>query len=127
MKVYEDMVRRANLHSGEKRKKMVYSSKYALFSIVCCSKCGDIYRRTAWNNRGKHSTLWRCCTRVDFSPVEYAALIISEKELRDVTVKAINKALCGRRNMMKVLQENVEKSSLKALITKYRKMIADYL
>jgi hypothetical protein len=45
MRVQEEMVRRANLHSGEKRKKRVYSSKYALSSIVCCSKCGDIYRR----------------------------------------------------------------------------------
>lgn len=62
MQVQEEMVRRANLHSGAKRKKRVYSSKYALSSIVYCSKCGDIYRRIAWNNRGKHSTVWRCCT-----------------------------------------------------------------
>ncbi len=37
------MQRRANLHSGKDRKKRVYSSKYAISSIVCCSKCGDIY------------------------------------------------------------------------------------
>ena len=59
MQVQEEMARRANLHSGAKRKKRVYSSKYALSSIVYCSKCGDIYRRIAWNNRGKHSTVWR--------------------------------------------------------------------
>ena len=47
MQVQEEMVRRANLHSGAKRKKRVYSSKYALFSIVYCPKCGDIYRRIA--------------------------------------------------------------------------------
>lgn len=51
MQVQEEMVRRANLHSGAKRKKRVYSSKYALSSIVYCSKCVDIYRRIAWNNR----------------------------------------------------------------------------
>lgn len=45
MQVQEEMVRRANLHSGVKRKKRVCSSKYALSSIVYCSKCGDIYRR----------------------------------------------------------------------------------
>ncbi len=59
IQVQEEMVRRANLHSGEKRKKRVYSSKYALSSIVYCPKCGDIYRRIAWNNCGKHSTVWR--------------------------------------------------------------------
>ena len=68
MQVQEEMIRRANLHSGANRQKRVYSSKYALSSIVYCSKCGEIYRRIAWNNRGKHSTVWRCCTRVEHGP-----------------------------------------------------------
>lgn len=34
MQVQEEMQRRANLHSGKKLKKRVYSSKYALSSIV---------------------------------------------------------------------------------------------
>ena len=59
MQVQEEMLRRTNLHSGENGKKRVYSSKYALSSIVYCPKCGDIYRRIAWNNRGKHSIVWR--------------------------------------------------------------------
>lgn len=37
MQVQEEMIRRANLHSGANRKKRVYSSKYALSSIVYCS------------------------------------------------------------------------------------------
>lgn len=76
---------------------------------MCCSKCGDIYRRIAWNNRGKHSTVWRCCTRVEFGPDHCDAPTISETELQDATVKAINKALGGREDMIKGLQENVEK------------------
>lgn len=68
MQVQEEMLRRANLHSGEKRKKRVYSSKYALSSIVYCPKCGDIYRRVAWNNRGKTSVVWRCVSRVEHGP-----------------------------------------------------------
>lgn len=47
MQVQEEMMRRVNLHSGKKGKKRVYSSKYALSSIVYCPKCGDIYRRIA--------------------------------------------------------------------------------
>lgn len=109
MRVQEEMVRRANLHSGEKRKKRVYSSKYALSSIVCYSKCGDIYRRIAWNNRGKHFTVWRCCTRVDFGPSKCDAPTIGEAEPQDAAVKAINKALGGREDMMKGLQENIKK------------------
>lgn len=109
MRVQEEMVRRANLHSGEKRKKRVYSSKYALSSIVYCPKCGDIYRRIAWNNRGKHSIVWRCCTRVEHGPTACDAPTIQESELQAAVVQAINLALGNRDSMMTVLQENVER------------------
>ncbi|WP_308683664.1 zinc ribbon domain-containing protein [Stomatobaculum longum] len=86
MRVQEEMIRRANLHSGTDRKKRVYSSKYALSSLVYCSKCGEIYRRIAWNNRGKHSIVWRCCTRVEHGPAACDAETIQETELQMVTV-----------------------------------------
>lgn len=101
-------MRRANLHSGEKRKKRVYSSKYALSSIVYCPKCGDIYRRIAWNNRGKHSTVWRCCTRVEHGPTACDAPTIQESKLQAAVIKAINLTLGDRESMMATLQENVE-------------------
>ncbi len=107
MQVQEEMVRRANLHSGAKRKKRVYSSKYALSSIVYCPKCGDIYRRIAWNNRGKHSTVWRCCTRVEHGPGKCDAPTIQESDLQAAVVKAINLALGSRDRMMTALQENI--------------------
>lgn len=86
MQVQEEMVRRANLHSGKQRKKRVYSSKYALSSIVYCPKCGDIYRRIAWNNRGKHSIVWRCCTRVEHDPEKCDAPTIQESELQAAVI-----------------------------------------
>ena len=108
MQVQEEMIRRANLHSGANRKKRVYSSKYALSSIVYCSKCGEIYRRIAWNNRGKHSTVWRCCTRVEYGPTACDAPTIQESDLQTAVVQAINLTLGSRENMMVTLQENVE-------------------
>lgn len=108
MQVQEEMVRWANLHSASNRKKRVYSSKYALSSIVYCPKCGEIYRRIAWNNRGKHSTVWRCCTRVEHGPIACDAPTIQESELQAAVVKAINLALGNRDGMMEVLQENIE-------------------
>ena len=108
MQVQEEMVRRANLHSGENRKKRVYSSKYALSSIVYCPKCGEIYRRIAWNNRGKRSTVWRCCTRVEHGPEGCDAPTIQESDLQEAVVKAINLALGNRDGMMTALQENIE-------------------
>ncbi len=108
MQVQEEMVRRANLRSGETSKKRVYSSKYALSSIVCCSKCGDIYRRIQWNNRGKHSTVWRCCNRVEHGPDKCDAHTILESDLQSVVVGAINKTLGGRDTFLPALKANIE-------------------
>lgn len=108
MQVQEEMVRRANLHSGKQRKKRVYSSKYALSSIVYCPKCGDIYRRIAWNNRGKHSIVLRCCTRVEHGPEKCDAPTIQESELQAAVIQAINQTLGNRDSVITALQENVE-------------------
>ena len=107
MQVQEEMLRRTNLHSGADRKKRVYSSKYALSSIVYCPKCGDIYRRIAWNNRGKHSIVWRCCTRVEHGPSRCDAPTVGETELQEVVVKAINMALGGKDEMLTALEKNI--------------------
>ena len=107
MQVQEEMIRRANLHSGANRKKRVYSSKYALSSIVYCSKCGEIYRRIAWNNRGKHSTVWQCCTRVEHGPEECDAPTIQESELQEAVARAINDLLGGRDTFLPILQANI--------------------
>ena len=102
------MIRRANLHSGANRKKRVYSSKYALSSIVYCSKCGEIYRRIAWNNRGKHSTVWRCCTRVEHGPTACDAPTIQEAICRRRWYRQSTLRWVNRESMMTTLQENVE-------------------
>lgn len=107
--VQEEMVRRANLTSGmDGKKKRVYSSKYALSSICTCTKCGDIYRRIAWNNRGKKSTVWRCCTRVENGPSACDAPTVQESELQEATLKAINQLLSCSDSMMQVLRNNIE-------------------
>ena len=108
MQVQEEMVRRANLHSGSERKKRVYSSKYALSSIVYCPKCGDIYRRIPWSNRGKHSTVWWCCTRAEHGPKACDAPTIQESDLQNAVAKAINDVLGGKEVFLPILEENIE-------------------
>lgn len=109
--VQEEMVRRANLTSGiEGKKKRIYSSKYALSSICTCTKCGDIYRRIAWNNRGKKSTVWRCCTRVEQEPKACDAPTVPEEELQQATIKAINQIVQCSESMMQVLKGNIEEA-----------------
>ena len=106
MQVQEEMIRRANMRAGKKRR--VYSSKYALSSLVFCSKCGDIYRRIAWNNRGKHSIVWRCCGRVQGGPAACDAETILENELHMMTVKAFNMLHINNESMRTVLMANIE-------------------
>lgn len=108
MQVQEEMVRRANLQSGANRKKRVYSSRYALSSLVYCPKCGDIYRRIAWNNRGKHSIVWRCVSRVEHGPQCCDAPTVQESELHDAVMKAINKAYHIRDAVLEQLQQNID-------------------
>lgn len=109
MLVQEEMTRRANLTSGvDGKKKRVYSSKYALSSICTCTKCGDIYRRISWNNRGKKSTVWRCCNRVENGPSTCDSSTVQEVELQKATVKAINKTLSCSDSMLVTLKNNIE-------------------
>ena len=65
MKVQEEMYRRAHMECRLDQKRRIYSSRYALSSIVYCAHCNDIFRRINWNNRGCKSTVWRCLSRVE--------------------------------------------------------------
>lgn len=105
MQVQEEMIRRTTLKSGEKKRN--YSSKYALTSVVCCSKCQATYRRVAWKNRGKASNVWRCVTRVEKGPEVCDAPTIKEDELQKVVVKAINSAIHDRKKIIKELKATV--------------------
>lgn len=109
MRVGEEMYRRANMVSG-KGKRRIYSSKYALLSIVYCSKCGDIYRRIAWNNRGKKYTVWRCCIRVTHGPDACEARTIREEDLQDAVVEAINQLISESSELKEIIRENIEKA-----------------
>ena len=107
MRVGEEMYRRANMVSS-KGKRRIYSSKYALSSIVYCSKCGDIYRRIAWNNRGKKYTVWRCCTRVTHGPEACEARTIKETDLQEAVVEAINQLISESSELKEIIKENIK-------------------
>lgn len=70
-------------------------------------KCGDIYRRVAWNNRGKKSVVWRCCTRVENGPSACSAPTIPEEELQQVVVDAMNTVLECSNDVKNILEENI--------------------
>ena len=108
MQVQEEMVRRANLRGGKGGKKRVYSSKYALSSIVYCGHCGDIYRRVHWNNRGYKSIVWRCVSRLEEKGSECTAPTINEETLQTAVVRAINELLANKEPFLSTLQKNID-------------------
>jgi len=107
MQVQEEMARRTNIRSGKGEKKRVYSSKYALSSIVYCGECGDIYRRVHWNNRGSKSIVWRCVSRLEEKGSECTSPTINEETLQNGVVKAINELLGNKESFLSTLQKNI--------------------
>jgi len=107
MQVQEELVRRANLYTGKNGKKRVYSSRYALSSIVYCGECGEIYRRVHWNNRGCRSIVWRCVSRLEEKGSDCCSPTVNEETLQNAVVKAINEALCSKNTFLETLQANI--------------------
>ena len=108
LRVQGEIARRANMLTNGKRR--IYSSQYALSSIVFCAHCGDIYRRIKWNNRGKKSAVWRCVSRVNKkkSGIDCPAKTISEYDLHAGVVTAVNDAWAQRDRVIPFLIENMK-------------------
>lgn len=106
MQVQEEMVRRSNLYTG--KSKRIYSSKFALSSIVFCGHCKDIYRRVHWNNRGKKIIVWRCVSRLEEKGSKCKSRTILEENLQSAVLRAINSTITGKDDFIKVLKNNIE-------------------
>lgn len=105
LRVQAEMARRANIiGSGHRR---VYSSKYALSSVVRCGHCGDIFRRIKWNNRGCRSTVWRCVSRVVKGGPTCPARTIKEEDLHAAVVTAVNDIWSNRKCVIQTVQDNI--------------------
>lgn len=77
--------------------------------MCTCEKCGDVYRRIAWNNRGKKSIVWRCCTRVKYGPKACDAATIGEEVLQEAVVAAINQVVQISDKTIHTLLQNIQK------------------
>ena len=61
-----------------------------------------------WNNRGKKSVVWRCCTRMENGPGTCGADAIHESELQSLVIRGINRTLARKDTMNETLQKNIE-------------------
>ena len=109
MRVQEELARRANLHSGKRASKRHYSPKHAITSTVKCGRCGDVYRRINWSYKGNQKIVWRCIADVIGEPEEKCgSSTISEEELQNVILTAINRLITNREQFAKVLTQNIK-------------------
>lgn len=106
LQVQEELTRRANLKN--KKGSITYSSKYALSGITCCGKCGEIYRRLHWNNRGKKSIVWRCYSRLDKTK-DCDARTVLEKNLKQAVVDGINRVFADEGRIKGILNSSIQK------------------
>ncbi len=106
LQVQDELVRRACLYDS-KGSKHVYSSKYALSSIVYCGECGEIYRRVHWNNRGKKSIVWRCISRLEEKSSDCESVTVSETTLQNTIVQAINSVIVGKEDLISTMLTNM--------------------
>ena len=107
LRVQAEIDRRANIIKGGKKR--VYSSKYALSSVIICGHCGDIFRRIKWNNHGCKSTVWRCVSRVNKkkSGIHCPARTVHEEVIQAAVVTAINDAWSRKDEILPQLKENI--------------------
>ena len=114
MMAQAEMVRRANLETGN-GKKRIYSGKYALSSNVFCAHCGDVFQRTHWNVHGRKKIVWRCGSRLHKKDRDFdcPARTVTEADLHAVVVAAVNEVHAHQDAYLPQLRVNIENALLK--------------
>jgi site-specific DNA recombinase len=107
MQVQEELVRRRVVHTSPNGKTRTFSSNHVFAQIIICGKCGEVFRRVHWNNRGKKSIVWRCVSRLENTGQFCDARTVLESTIEQVLVSAINQALCDKDTFLSTLRDNI--------------------
>ncbi len=110
MRVQEELIRRRIIHTSPNGQIRKFSSNHTFANKIVCGNCGEVFRRVHWNNHGKKSIVWRCVSRLENTGRFCDARTISETDLEETLVKAINKVLCDKDDYLVILQENIQKA-----------------
>ncbi|MDD3724253.1 MAG: recombinase family protein, partial [Bacteroidales bacterium] len=107
MRVQEELARRRLVHTSPSGKKRTFSSNHCFSQMVFCGKCGEVFRRVHWNNRGKKSIVWRCVSRLENTGLFCDARTVLESTIEQVLVTAINQTLCDKDSFLTTLRDNI--------------------
>ena len=109
MRVQEELIRRRIIHTSPNGQIRKFSSNHTFANKIVCGNCGEVFRRVHWNNHGKKSIVWRCISRLENTGRFCDSRTISEPDLEEILVKAINKVLCDKDDYLEILQHNIQK------------------
>jgi site-specific DNA recombinase len=107
MQVQEELIRRRIVHTSPNGKTRTFSSNHVFAQIIICGKCGEVFRRVHWNNRGKKSVVWRCVSRLENTGLFCDARTVLESTIEQVLVTAINQAFCDKDTFLSTLRDNI--------------------
>ena len=107
MQVQEELIRRRIVHTSPNGKTRTFSSNHVFAQIIICGKCGEVFRRVHWNNRGKKSVVWRCVSRLENTGLFCDARTVPESTIEQVLVTAINQTLCDKDSFLTTLRDNI--------------------
>ena len=109
-RVQEELAKRsAKRPTSEKAKTPFgrYSGKYALSTLVVCSKCGALYRRVTWYRKGEKQVMWRCGTRLDGKSNCPDSPTLEENKLQSAVMEAISKQYIHKDNALEVTMQSI--------------------
>ena len=107
MQVQAELIRRRIVHTSPNGKTRTFSSNHVFAQIIICGKCGEVFRRVHWNNRGKKSIVWRCVSRLENTGLFCDARTVLESTIEQVLVTAINQTLCDKDSFLTTLRDNI--------------------
>jgi len=107
MQVQEELIRRRIVHTSPNGKTRTFSSNHCFAQIIICGKCGEVFRRVHWNNRGKKSIVWRCVSRLENTGLFCDARTVLESTIEQILVTAINNTLDGKDTFLSTLRDNI--------------------
>ena len=86
-----------------------YNNRTCFSLKVFCGRCGDIYHRVAYNYSDENGQVvkWLCMTGHDHDLVTCHGRAISERQLKEVCLRAFNKIIEPNKEFQAKLQNNI--------------------
>lgn len=86
-----------------------YNNRTCFSLKVFCGRCGDIYHRVAYNYSDENGQVvkWLCMTGHDHDLVTCHGRAISERQLKEVCLRAFNKIIEPNKTFQAKLQNNI--------------------